>query len=72
MIHHNENELKDMLEALQDAMYKLECAYNSDVDDRNEIVWHLQQLTKLEELLVHVIEVMEDVEAGVTKKKSKK
>lgn len=51
---YNENELNDMLEALQDAMYKLECAYNSDVDDRNEIVWHLQQLTKLEKLLIEL------------------
>ena len=50
MIHHNENELKDMLEALQDAMYKLECAYNSD-DDRNDIVWNIEQLDKIENLL---------------------
>lgn len=53
MIHHNENELNDMLEALQDAMYKLESMYNSN-DDRNEIVWHLTQLNKLENLLIEL------------------
>lgn len=50
---YNENELNDMLDALQDAMYKLECAYNSD-DDRNEIVWHLEQLNKIEILLINL------------------
>lgn len=53
MIHHNENELNDMLEALQDAMYKLESMYNS-TDDRNEILWHLTQLNKLENLLIEL------------------
>lgn len=51
---YNENELEGMIEALQDAMYKLECFYNSDVDDRNQIAWTLQQLTKIETLLIHL------------------
>ncbi len=49
---YNENELEGMIEALQDAMYKLECFYNSDIDDRDDIVWTLQQLTKIENLLI--------------------
>jgi hypothetical protein len=48
---YNENELESMVEALQDAMYKLESLYNSD-KDRNDIVWTLQQLTKIENLLI--------------------
>jgi hypothetical protein len=48
---YNENELESMVEALQDAMYKLESLYNSD-EDRNDIVWTLQQLTKIENLLI--------------------
>jgi hypothetical protein len=40
-----------MVEALQDAMYKLESLYNSD-EDRNDIMWTLQQLTKIENLLI--------------------
>jgi len=47
---YNENELNNMIDALQDAMYKLECAYNSD-DDRNDIVWNIEQLDKIENLL---------------------
>ena len=48
---YNENELKGMIEALQDAMYELETFYNND-EDRNQIVWTLQQLTKIENLLI--------------------
>lgn len=48
---YNENELEGMIEALQDAMYKLETFYNND-EDRNQIVWTLQQLTKIENLLI--------------------
>jgi hypothetical protein len=48
---YNENELESMVEALQDAMYKLESLYNSD-EDRNDIMWTLQQLTKIENLLI--------------------
>lgn len=34
---YNENALNDMIDALQDAIYKLECFYSSDVDDRKDI-----------------------------------
>jgi hypothetical protein len=50
---YNENELESMVEALQDAMYKLESLYNSD-EDRNDIMWTLQQLSKIESLLIHL------------------
>lgn len=50
---YNENELDAMLDALQDAMYKLECFYNSD-DDRNDIAEQLEQLNKIENLLIYL------------------
>ena len=50
---YNENELDAMLDALQDAMYKLESIYNSH-DDRQEIDWHINQLTKIENLLINL------------------
>lgn len=43
----------DMLSALDDAIYKLESIYNS-TDDREEIMWHLDQLNKLENLLIEL------------------
>lgn len=48
---YNENELEGMIEALQDAMYKLETFYNND-EDRVHLLWTLQQLTKIENLLI--------------------
>ena len=50
---YNENELNNMLDALQDAMYKLESIYNSH-DDREEIEWHINQLSKIENLLINL------------------
>lgn len=50
---YNENELNAMLDALQDAMYKLESIYNSH-DDREEIESHINQLTKIENLLINL------------------
>lgn len=51
---YNENELNNMIDALQDAVYKLECFYNSDIDDRNDIVWNIEQLDKIENLLINL------------------
>lgn len=48
---YNENELEGMIEALQDSMYKLETFYNND-EDRVHLLWTLQQLTKIENLLI--------------------
>ena len=50
---YNENELDAMLNALQEAMYKLESIYNSH-DDREEIESHINQLTKIENLLIEL------------------
>lgn len=50
---YNENELEGMIEALQDSMYKLETFYNND-DDRVPLLWTLQQLSKIETLLIHL------------------
>lgn len=47
---YNENELTAMLDALNDVIYKLESIYNSS-DDRAEILWQLEQLGKIENLL---------------------
>lgn len=51
---YNENELNDMIESLHDVMYNLELEYNSEPKNRTEIVWHLQQLTKIENLLINL------------------
>ena len=48
---YNENELEGMIEALQYAMYKLETLYNNE-ERRNRIEQTLQQLTKIETLLI--------------------
>lgn len=50
---YNENALNEMIDALQDAMYKLECFYNSE-EDRKDIEWNLQQLTNIENLLINL------------------
>lgn len=50
---YNENELEGMIEALQDSMYKLETFYNND-EDRVHLLWTLQQLSKIETLLIHL------------------
>ena len=47
-----DTELNGMIKALQQAMYELECLYNSDVYDRDYIEQTLQQLTKIETLLI--------------------
>lgn len=47
------SELQDMIDALQDAMYKLEVMYNNS-DDRATIMWHMQQLSKIENLLINL------------------
>lgn len=47
------SELQDMIDALQDAMYKLEVMYNQS-DDRATIMWHMQQLSKIENLLINL------------------
>ena len=46
-------EIDLMLFALYDAIYKLESIYNSN-DDREEILWHLNQLDKIENLLYNL------------------
>ena len=50
---YNENELEGMIEALQDSMYKLETFYNND-EDGVHLLWTLQQLSKIETLLIHL------------------
>ena len=45
------SQLEEMRDALQDAMHKLEVMYNHS-DDRATIMWHLEQLTKIENLLI--------------------
>ena len=45
--------MQDMIDALQDAMYKLEVMYNNS-DDRATIMWHMQQLSKIENLLINL------------------
>lgn len=50
---YNENELQGMIEAVQDAMYELETFYNHD-EDRNQIAYTLQQLSKTETLLINL------------------
>ncbi len=47
------SQLEEMRDALQDAMYKLEVMYNHS-DDRATIMWHLEQLTKIENLLINL------------------
>jgi hypothetical protein len=47
------SQLEEMRDALQDAMYKLEVMYNHS-DDRTTIMWHLEQLTKIENLLINL------------------
>ena len=46
-------EIDLMLFALYDVIYKLESIYNSN-DDREEILWHLNQLDKIENLLYNL------------------
>jgi hypothetical protein len=49
----NENEFEDMIEALQDVAYKLEAFYNSE-EDRTAVLWQMQQLDKIENLLIYL------------------
>jgi hypothetical protein len=50
---YNENQLNDMIEALQNAMYKLESIYNSH-EDREDILWDVNQLTNIENFLINL------------------
>jgi hypothetical protein len=50
---YNENQLNDMIEALQDVAYKLEAFYNSE-EDRTAVLWQMQQLDKIENLLIYL------------------
>lgn len=52
---YNENELQDMTDALQDVAYKLEAFYNND-EDRVAVLWQMQQLDKIENLLIYLKE----------------
>ena len=49
-----DTELNGMIEALQQAMYELEFLYNSDVYDRDYIEQTIQQLTKIETILINL------------------
>jgi hypothetical protein len=42
-----------MIEALQDVAYKLEAFYNSE-EDRTAVLWQMQQLDKIENLLIYL------------------
>lgn len=55
----NENELDAMIEALQDVAYKLEAFYNSE-EDRTAILWQMQQLDKIENLLIYLKDEQEN------------
>ena len=50
---YNENELQDMIDALQDVAYKLEAIYNND-EDRVAVLWQMEQLDKIENLLIYL------------------
>ena len=50
---YNENQLNDMIEALQDVAYKLEAFYNSE-EDRTAVLWQMQQLDKIENVLIYL------------------
>lgn len=50
---YNENELQDMIDALQDVAYKLETIYNND-EDRVAVLWQMEQLDKIENLLIYL------------------
>lgn len=50
---YNENEFEDMLEALQDVAYKLEALYNNE-EERAAVLWQMQQLDKIENLLIYL------------------
>jgi len=47
------SELEEMRDALQDAMYQLEVIYNNS-DDKDTSMSHLEQLTKIENLLINL------------------
>ena len=49
----NDNEFEDMIDTLQDVAYKLEAFYNSE-EDRAAILWQMQQLDKIENLLIYL------------------
>lgn len=55
----NENEFEDMIEALQDVAYKLEAFYNSE-EDRTAVLWQMQQLDKIENLLIYLKDEQEN------------
>ena len=55
----NENEFEDMIEALQDVAYKLEAFYNSE-EDRAAVLWQMQQLDKIENLLIYLKDAQEN------------
>jgi hypothetical protein len=55
----NENEFEDMIEALQDVTYKLEAFYNSE-EDRTAVLWQMQQLDKIENLLIYLKDEQEN------------
>jgi hypothetical protein len=55
----NENEFEDMIEALQDVTYKLEAFYNSE-EDRAAVLWQMQQLDKIENLLIYLKDEQEN------------
>lgn len=50
---YNENELQDMIDALQDVAYKLETIYNNN-EDRVAVLWQMEQLDKIENLLIYL------------------
>ena len=56
---YNENQLNDMIEALQDVAYKLEAFYNSE-EDRTAVLWQMQQLDKIENLLIYLKDEQEN------------
>ena len=55
----NENEFEDMIEALQDVAYKLEAFYNSE-EEREAVLWQMQQLDKIENLLIYLKDEQEN------------
>lgn len=55
----NENEFEDMIEALQHMIYKLEASHNNN-EDRAEALWQMQQLDKIENLLIYLKDEQEN------------
>lgn len=58
-MNYTTRELESMLEALSDSILQLERDYNNTSEDRPRILWHIQQFSNLEKLLLKMLEFNE-------------